>query len=41
VRNGLVSQILGWGTFVMVTCAVAVLLGSQVLGLFGINLLGG
>jgi Mn2+/Fe2+ NRAMP family transporter len=41
LRTGRVSQLLGWGTFVLVTCAVSVLLGSQILGLFGISVLGG
>ena len=40
LRNGPVSQVLGWGTFVLVTAAVTVLLGSQVLSLFGISVLG-
>jgi Mn2+/Fe2+ NRAMP family transporter len=41
LRNGRVSRILGWGTFALVTTAVTVLLGSQVLGIFGITVLGG
>ncbi|MBV9581052.1 MAG: Nramp family divalent metal transporter [Chloroflexi bacterium] len=40
LRNGRVNQILGWGTFALVTSAVVVLLGSQFLGIFGINILG-
>jgi NRAMP (natural resistance-associated macrophage protein)-like metal ion transporter len=35
LRNGPVNQILGWGTFALVTGAVVVLLGSQLLGVFG------
>jgi Mn2+/Fe2+ NRAMP family transporter len=35
LRNGRVNQILGWGTFVLVTSAVVMLLGSQLLGVFG------
>jgi YegS C-terminal NAD kinase beta sandwich-like domain len=34
LRNGPVSQFLGWGTFVIVTSAVLVLLSTQVLGAF-------
>jgi Mn2+/Fe2+ NRAMP family transporter len=41
LRNGPVSQVLGWGTFVLVTSSVVVLLGSQILGVFGISVLGG
>ena len=33
LRNGRVSSVLGWGTFVLVTGAVGVLLGSQLLEL--------
>ncbi len=40
LRNGPISQVLGWGTLVLVTGAVAVLLVSQLLGLLGINILG-
>lgn len=39
--NGPVSQLLGWGTFVIVTSAVLVLLSTQVLGGFGVSVLGG
>jgi Mn2+/Fe2+ NRAMP family transporter len=39
--NGPLGRILGWGTFALVTCAVVVLLGSQVLGMFGVTLPGG
>ncbi len=41
LRNGRLSLILGWGTFLLVTSAVLVLLASQVLSLFGLSLLGG
>ncbi|MBV9325616.1 MAG: Nramp family divalent metal transporter [Chloroflexi bacterium] len=37
LRNGPINRVLGWGTFVLVTGAVAVLLGSQALGAFGIG----
>jgi Mn2+/Fe2+ NRAMP family transporter len=40
LRNGPVSQVLGWSTLVLVTAAVTVLLGSQLLGVFGIDPLG-
>jgi Mn2+/Fe2+ NRAMP family transporter len=36
LRNGRMSQVLGWGTFVLVTGAVGVLLGGQLLALAGI-----
>jgi Mn2+/Fe2+ NRAMP family transporter len=35
LRNGRLSRVLGWGTFVLVTGAVGVLLGSQLLELVG------
>jgi Mn2+/Fe2+ NRAMP family transporter len=35
LRNGWISRVLGWGTFVIVTSAVLVLLGSQLLGAIG------
>ena len=41
LRNGRVSSVLGWGTFVLVTGAVGVLLGSQLLELAGITTGGG
>jgi Mn2+/Fe2+ NRAMP family transporter len=41
LRNGPVSQVLGWGTFVIVTSAVLVLLSTQVLDAFGVSVLGG
>jgi Mn2+/Fe2+ NRAMP family transporter len=40
LRNGPVNRVLGWGTFVLVTCAVLVLLGTQLLGLFGTTIAG-
>ncbi len=39
--NGPISQVLGWGTFVIVASAVLVLLGSQLLRALGGNVLGG
>ena len=41
LRNSRLYNVLGWGTFALVSTAVAVLLGTQFLGLFGIDLLGG
>jgi Mn2+/Fe2+ NRAMP family transporter len=41
LRNSRLYNVLGWGTFVLVTTAVAVLLGTQLVSLFGIDLLGG
>jgi Mn2+/Fe2+ NRAMP family transporter len=41
LRNGALSRVLGWGTFVLVTCAVVMLLGNQILGAFGVTVLGG
>jgi len=32
---------MGWGTFVMITTTVVVMLGGQLLELFGIHLFGG
>jgi Mn2+/Fe2+ NRAMP family transporter len=40
LRNGRLSLVLGWGTFVLVTTAVLVLLVSQALGAFGVSLFG-
>jgi Mn2+/Fe2+ NRAMP family transporter len=37
LRNGWISKSLGWGTFVLVTSAVLVLLGTQLLGVLGMN----
>jgi Mn2+/Fe2+ NRAMP family transporter len=41
LRNGPVTQFLGWGTFVVVTSAVLVLLSTQLLSAFGVSVLGG
>jgi Mn2+/Fe2+ NRAMP family transporter len=41
LKNSRTYNVLGWGTFALVTTAVVVLLGTQALGLFGIHLLGG
>jgi len=41
LRNGRLSLILGWGTFVLVTAAVVVLLVNQVVTALGISSLGG
>jgi Mn2+/Fe2+ NRAMP family transporter len=35
LRNGSASRLLGWGTCLLVTTAVLVLLGSQPLGALG------
>ena len=40
LRNGRLSLVLGWGTFVVVTAAVLVLLVSQALGALGVSLFG-
>jgi Mn2+/Fe2+ NRAMP family transporter len=40
LKNSRVYNALGWGTFALVTVAVATLLGSQLLGLFGIDVFG-
>ena len=40
LRNGRLSLVLGWGTFVVVTAAVLVLLASQAPGAFGVSLFG-
>jgi Mn2+/Fe2+ NRAMP family transporter len=37
LRNGPINRVLGWGTFALVTGAVVVLLGSQLLGILGIT----
>jgi Mn2+/Fe2+ NRAMP family transporter len=39
--NSRLYNVLGWGTFVLVTTAVAVLLGTQLASFLGIDLLGG
>lgn len=41
LKNSTAKNILGWGTFLMITVAVIVMLGGQVLELFGIQLFGG
>jgi Mn2+/Fe2+ NRAMP family transporter len=41
LRNSRLYNVLGWGTFVLVTTAVAVLLGTQLASFLGIDLLGG
>src|SRR5689334_3455543 len=41
LKNSRLYNILGWGTFALVTTAVVVLLGAQALDLIGIHLLGG
>ncbi|MBA3942963.1 MAG: Nramp family divalent metal transporter [Herpetosiphonaceae bacterium] len=41
LKNTRLYNILGWGTFALVTIAVVVLLGAQALGLFGLQLFGG
>jgi Mn2+/Fe2+ NRAMP family transporter len=40
LKNSRFYNVLGWGTFAFVTIAVAALLGTQALSLFGINILG-
>lgn len=40
LKNGPVNNFLAWTTFVIITLAVAVMLTSQFLGLFGIHILG-
>lgn len=40
LKNGGVTNALGWGTFALVGAAVATLLGTQLLEAFGIDLLG-
>ena len=41
LRNTRLYNVLGWGTFAMITVAVTVMLGGQLLELLGINLFGG
>jgi Mn2+/Fe2+ NRAMP family transporter len=41
LKNSRLYNILGWGTFLMITIAVIVMLGGQILELFGIQLFGG
>lgn len=38
LRNTPLYNVLGWGTFLMITTAVVVMLGSQLLGLLGVRL---
>ena len=40
LKNSPLYNALGWGTFALVTVAVATMLGSQLLGLFGLALFG-
>ena len=40
LKNSLTFNILGWGTFIMITVAVIIMLGGQMLDLFGIKLFG-
>ncbi|MGI8469763.1 MAG: Nramp family divalent metal transporter [Pyrinomonadaceae bacterium] len=40
LKNSTLYNFLGWGTFAMITLAVVVMLGGQLLGLFGIELFG-
>jgi Mn2+/Fe2+ NRAMP family transporter len=41
LKNSRFYNILGWGTFTMITVAVVVMLGGQLLELLGMNLFGG
>ncbi len=41
LKNTRLYNFLGWGTFAMITTAVVVMLGSQLLDLFGIHIFGG
>jgi Mn2+/Fe2+ NRAMP family transporter len=41
LKNGLVYNVLSWGTVALVTSAVVFLLGTQLLSAFGITVLGG
>jgi NRAMP (natural resistance-associated macrophage protein)-like metal ion transporter len=41
LKNTPLYNVLGWGTFLMITTAVVVMLGGQLLRLLGINLFGG
>jgi len=41
LKNGLIYNVLSWGTVVLVTTAVVFLLGTQLLSAIGIDLLGG
>ncbi|HEX3558291.1 MAG TPA: Nramp family divalent metal transporter [Pyrinomonadaceae bacterium] len=41
LKNTHLYNVLGWGTFALITSAVAVMLGGQLLSLFGVQLFGG
>jgi Mn2+/Fe2+ NRAMP family transporter len=41
LKNTTLYNVLGWGTFALITSAVAVLLGGQLLELFGVKIFGG
>jgi Mn2+/Fe2+ NRAMP family transporter len=41
LKNSRIYNLLGWGTFAMITLAVVVLLGGQLLDLMGVQLFGG
>jgi NRAMP (natural resistance-associated macrophage protein)-like metal ion transporter len=41
LKNTATYNVLGWGTFALITSAVAVLLGGQLLELFGVKVFGG
>src|SRR4029077_2119701 len=41
LKNGIVYNVLSWGTVVLVTTAVILLLATQLLSALGINVLGG
>lgn len=41
LKNTRVYNVLGWGTFMMITTAVVIMIAGQVLELFGIHLFGG
>ena len=41
LKNSRLYNFLGWGTFALITVAVVVMLGGQILDLLGINLFGG
>ena len=41
LKNSRITNVLGWGTFLLVTIAVAALLGTQLLELLGIHVFGG
>jgi Mn2+/Fe2+ NRAMP family transporter len=41
LKNTSLYNVLGWGTFALITAAVAVLFGGQLLSLFGVKIFGG